>query len=166
MTSNTFTFLSLPKNTEELKSLSEASMDTPFKTAALALVALLHFEEDPELAFSMIDYLRGPDPLSLPGKKYYKERLNGKYYKVRSFFEGATPANDYTPNEPYTITIHDYTYSYQQENRAVLLIKSSGADSERQITLRKMSSTGQWFLTGDPAYLSDIRVPASQNPWG
>lgn len=165
MASETFVFSELPKNVDELRSLPEASMDSEFKTAALAIVALLRYEQDSEAAIAMIDYLRGPDPLSNYGKSFLKDRLSGKYYKVRSFFAGATVENNYTPAEPYSITVKDNPYSYQEENIATLYLKSSGADSERPIKLRKKPSTGQWFLTGDIACLADIRVPAALDPW-
>ena len=47
---------------------------------------------------------------------------------------------------------------------ATMFVKSSGADSPRQIKLRKKPSTGQWFLN-DIQCLSDIKVPANLDPW-
>ena len=60
----TFTFKSLPENVEELKALPEASLDSPFKTAALAMAALCHYEKNPEETFEMLNFLKGPEPLS------------------------------------------------------------------------------------------------------
>ena len=88
----------------------------------------------------------------------------GKTYKVKSFFAGATVENGYTPTMPLTITISDNPYSYPDPNWATLYLKSAGADTVRPIKFRKKPSTGQWFLN-DYQNLSDIRVPAADDPW-
>lgn len=162
--SETFVFAKLPQNKEELMSLPEADLLSPFKSAALSIVALLMYEKNSEICFSMIDALRGPEPLTPYGKSFIKERLAGKEYKVKSFFKGATVDNGYEPSAPYTITITDNPYSYADENWATVYVKSAGADSERGIKLRKKPSTGQWFLN-ELLCLSDIRVPVSADPW-
>lgn len=41
-----FTFASLPKNLEEMQALPEAGLDSPFKTAALAVCALCTYSAD------------------------------------------------------------------------------------------------------------------------
>ena len=97
-------------------------------------------------------------------KSFIRERLSGKEYKVRSFFKGATVENGYTPSEPLTIEIYETPYSYPEENWASMYVKSAGADSPRQIKLRRKPSTGQWFLN-DILCLSDIRTPAADDPW-
>ena len=160
----TFTFDKVPQSVAELQSLSEYSLDTPFKTAALAMLVLLRWESDPEGVYQLIDALRGPDPLSNYGKSFIKERLTGKTYKVKSFFAGATVENGYTPTMPLTITVSDNPYSYPDPNWATLYLKSAGADTVRPIKFRKKPSTGQWFLN-DYQNLSDIRVPAADDPW-
>lgn len=162
--SEKFTFEKLPKNQEELIGFSEASLDTPFKTVALALCALANFEKAPEDTFAMLDFLKGPEAVSAYEKQFIKDRLAGKEYKVMSFFAGATPENGYQPSLPYTITVSDNPYSYAQENWATLYVKSSGADSERPIKLRKKPSTGQWFIN-EIQCLSDIKVPVSEDAW-
>lgn len=161
---NQFTFSAIPANPAGLMALPEAGLDTPHKTAALAMLALLRYEEDPEGCFAMLDALRGPEPMTPYAKSFLKDRLTGKTYKPRSFFAGATPENGYTPTKPCTITISETPTSFAEENWATLYVKSSGADSPRPIKLRKKPSTGQWFIT-DIQCLSDIRVPADSDPW-
>ena len=92
------------------------------------------------------------------------ERLRGKEYKARSFLAGATPENSYQPTTPYTITVNENPYSFDEENWATLYVTSGGADTPRPIKLRKKPSTGQWFLN-DIQCLSDIRVPVAEDPW-
>jgi len=157
-------FTSLPKNAAELMALPESSLDSPFKTAALAIAALCSLERDENAAFEMLDFLKGPEPLSTYEKQFIRERLAGKCYKSFSFFDGATPENGYKPDEPYTIRVSEGPYSFDNENWAVLYVKSGGADNPRPIKLRKKPSTGQWFLS-ELQCLSDIRVPAQEDKW-
>jgi len=158
------TFNSLPANLGELQTLPEATLDTPFKTVALTLAALCSFEKDFDKTIEMLDFLKGPDNVSAFEKQFLKDRLNGKQYKVNSFFGGAIPENGYTMSVPYTIEVFDNPYSYTDDTWATMYVKSSGADSQRSLKLRKKPSTGQWFLV-EIQCLSDIRVPVSEDKW-
>lgn len=160
----TFTFNSLPQSVADLQALPEYSMDSPFKTCALALLALMNYEANPQVTEQMIDALRGPDPMTQYGKQFLRDRLRGKQYKVGSFFAGATVQNGYKPSTPYIISVSDNPYSYPEANWATLYVQSSGADSPRPMKFRSKPSTGQWFLN-DIQCLSDIRIPAEQDPW-
>lgn len=160
----TFTFEKIPANVGELKGFAEASLDTPYKTAALALIALCNFESNKDATFEMLDFLNGPEDVSVYTKQFITDRLRDKYYKTFSFFAGATPDNNYKADSPYSITVSSNPYSFTEENRATLYVKSSGADSERPISLRKKTSTGEWFVTAIDC-LADIRVPVSADPW-
>ena len=160
----TFAFQSVPDNAEQLKQLPEASLDSPFKTAALAMLAFLKFGEDPESVWGMLDFLKGPETVSPFEKQFFRDRLKGKEYKAASFFEGASVQNGYTPSRPLRITVEDNPYSYSTENYAVLYVRSAGADSPRPVKLRKKPSTGQWFINEMQCF-ADIRVPAEADPW-
>lgn len=162
--SERFVFTALPANVQELMSLPEASLDTPYKTTALTLLALLQFEHSPDNCYAMLDALRGPDPMSAYAKSFIKDRLAGKEYIVKSFFAGAAPANNYTPSVPYTITVSSNPYSFPEENWAAMFVQSSGADGARQVKLRRKPSTNQWFLN-DILCLRNIRTPAANDPW-
>jgi hypothetical protein len=160
----TFTFDALPQTLEALRALPEAKLDTAFKTTALTILALSRYESDPQTAYAMLSWLKGPEDFSTSEKSFLQDRLRGKEYKVRSFFEGATPENDYTPNKPYVISVIENPYSFDNENWATLYVSSGGADNPRNIKLRKKPSTGQWFLN-DIQCLSDIRLPKSEDKW-
>ena len=161
--SEDITFPGVPESFEEFSSLPEAAMDTPFKTAAMAVLALCVYPKDKELSFRMLDFLRGPRPLSGIDKSFIKDRfMDGKDYVPRSYFCGATPENDYTPAS-YKITVSENPYSYQNEGYAKLFVRSGGADSPRELLMRK-AKDGKWYLW-DQFILSDIRKPESSDPW-
>ena len=162
--SETFTFSSLPTSLNELRALPEASLDSAFKTTALTILALCRYEQDPSAALEMLDFLKGPAEVSTYEKQFIQERLRGKEYKARSFLAGATPENSYQPNTPYTITVSENPYSFDEENWATLYVTSGGADNPRPLKLRKKPSTGQWFLN-DIQCLADIRVLVAEDPW-
>ena len=161
---DTFTFAALPTGLAELRALPESSLDSPYKTAALAIAALCRFEADEVGTHEMLDFLKGPEELSNLEKQFLRDRLAGKPYKCRSFFAGATPDNGYTPNVPYQITVSSNPYSFETENWATVYVQSGGADAPRPIKLRKKPSTGQWFLN-EIQCLGDIRVPKAEDPW-
>lgn len=162
--SEKITFQALPTSLTELQALPECKLDTPFKTTALVLAALCNFEKDEEATWAMLDFLKGPEDVSVYEKQLITGNLKGKEYKPRSYFAGATPKNGYQPTAPFTITVSDNEYSYKDENWATMYVQSGGADSPRTIKLRKKPSTGQWFLN-EIQCLSDIRIPEAQDPW-
>ena len=155
-------FDSLPQTAAEV-----APCQTPEETAALTVAALVRYTEDQEAGIAMLNVLRGPKgPLSAQEIQLLKDQLlKDRDYVARSHFNGATPDNNYTPLQPYSVTVADSVHSYDQENYATLYIRSGGADSPRPITLRKKPSTGEWFLWNHVGLLPGIRVPASQDPW-
>ena len=96
--------------------------------------------------------------------QFIDDRLrDGKTYVPFSYFKGATPENDYTPDEPFTVTVESNPYSDDNEGYMKLFIKSGGADSAREVILRRKGD-GKWLLW-DQMLLPDIRVPKSANPW-
>ena len=159
-----FVFTALPKDLAELKALPEAALDSPYKTAALAVAALCRYGEDREAVYEMLNFLKGPESLSNLEKQFLSDRLADKPYKPFSFFAGATPENGYAPATPWRITVSSNPYSFTTENWATLYVQSGGADAPRPIKLRKKPSTGQWFLN-EIQCLSDIRVPTAEDPW-
>ena len=161
----TFTFEALPKSLEELKAMPEAVLDDSFKTAALTLCALCVYAEDREAGTEMLNFLRGPRPMSPAEIAFLNDRfMDGKSYIPRSYFDGATPENEYTPTTPYTVKVISNQYSkLENGNYMKLLINSGGADSPRSVTLRKTGG-GKWYLW-EQHLLSDIRIPKSQDDW-
>ena len=156
-------FSRIPSSLEEFTALPQAAMATPQDTAALTVLALSVYPSNKEAALSMLNFLRGPRPMSEYEKQFIRDRFMDKDYVPRSYFVGATPQNDYTPSVPYTVIVNENPYSYQEENYATLHINSGGADSPRQVKLR-LAKDGKWYLW-EQFLLSGIREPESMNPW-
>lgn len=159
------TFPSLPTNLEQLKALPEASLTDPYAVAALSVLALTPFATNREESIAMLNFLKGPDPLNPAEIQQISDRfMDGKFYKVNSFFAGATPQNNYTPSKPYTVEVSVTPYSFENQGWAVMYLHSGGADNPRPVKLRQKPSTGQWFLV-EIQYLGDIRIPVAEDKW-
>ena len=61
--SETFTFTALPESLAQMQALPEASLDSPFKAAALTVCALCAYAADKNIGTEMLNWLRGPRPL-------------------------------------------------------------------------------------------------------
>ena len=156
-------FSALPDNLEQFTTLPQAALFDPFSTAALTVLAFCFYPKDKDLSLAMLNFLRGPRPMSPMEQQFIRDRFMDKDYVPRSYFTGATPANDYAPSQPYTVRVSENPYSYQDQNYAKLFVTSGGADSPRAIQMR-LAKDGKWYLW-DQFILADIRQPESSNPW-
>lgn len=137
----------LPKTLDEMKSLRQADLSTPFQTASLFVAAISNYAHDPKATYEMISYLKGPGgELTDSDKSWLKNRLSDKKYFGFAYFKGSTPENNYQPSTPYTIEFSENDYSYSEKNYAKIFIHGVGFDSARPITLRLKPSAGRWFL--------------------
>ena len=159
----TITFKALPESLAELQALPEASLDTPFKTAALTVAALCAYAAEKDIGIEMLNFLRGPRPLSGHEISFLNDRFSDGKHIPFSYFKGAVPANDYTPDEPFTVTIETNPYSDANEGYKKLFIRSGGADNPREIVLRRLGD-GRWMLW-DQFLMVSIRKPKSEDPW-
>lgn len=157
-------FEKIPRSLDELKQMQESSLKEPYHAAALLIPALCLWSENKDEAISMINFLRGPGPLSTYEIQFIQERLRGNEYIPLSYFDGTSPENGYRPSEPANLSVSSVPTSFSEEGYVQLYLKSSGADSPRPVKLRNKPSTGQWFLT-DQMLLSQIRKPLSEDPW-
>ena len=160
----TFVFDKLPESAEEMKALPEASLDTPYKTAALTVCALCAYAAAPAVGTEMLNYLKGPSPLSPYEISFLNDRFRDSKLVPFSYFDGATPDNSYTPAKPFTVKIFSNPYSFQNEGWATVYLNSGGADSPRQIKLRLKPSEGRWYLS-EQMILVGIRTPKADDPW-
>lgn len=74
----TFTFRALPESLAEMQALPEAALDTPFQTAALSLCALCAYAADRQIGTEMLNWLRGPRPLSGHEISFLNDRFRDK----------------------------------------------------------------------------------------
>lgn len=162
MGSKTFTFAALPESLADLQAYPEAAMNSPFQTAALTVCALCAYAADEAIGTEMLNFLKGPQPLSNYEQSFLRDRFRDGPHVPFSYFAGSSPENDYTPSRPFTVTVSTNSYSYQEEGYAVLWIASAGADSPRQVKLRRKGD--QWFLW-EQMLTVGIRKPKSADPW-
>ncbi|MBQ9680633.1 MAG: hypothetical protein IJV48_08140 [Ruminococcus sp.] len=160
----TFVFNALPESVGEMKALPEAALDTPYKTAALTVCALCAYAAAPEIGKEMLNFLKGPAPLSPIEISFLNDRFRDGKHVPFSYFAGATPENNYTPARPFTVTVFSNPYSFQNEGWATLHLNSGGADSPRQIKLRLKPSEGKWYLS-EQMIMVGVRTPKAADPW-
>ncbi len=155
---------SLPTTLAELQAMPGAKLTDEYAVTALAVAVLCNYENDPDETCQMMDFLRGPQPMTGVDKQFIRDRLKDRGYIVRSYFKGATPDNNYTPAKPYAVEISENSYSREEQGYVKLFVHTSGADSPRPITLRLKPSTGQWFVW-QLSLLTDVKKPKESDPW-
>lgn len=160
-----FTFAELPESLAKLQSLPEADLDTPYKTAALTVLALCAYAADKNIGIEMLNWLRGPRPLNGQEIAFLNDRFrDGKTYLPFTYFTGSTPDNNYTPTEPYTLTVESNHVSDAEAGYKKLFIPCGGADDPRPVMLRQRGSDGKWFLW-EQYLLTGVRTPKAADPW-
>lgn len=159
----TFTFAALPESLAQMQALPEAKLTDPFQTAALSVCALCAYAADKQIGTEMLNWLRGPRPLSGFDISFLNDRFRDGYHVIFSYFAGATPENNYTPTSPYTLTFEAGPYADANPGYKKLHIRSGGADNAREIVLRQKGD-GTWLLW-DQFLLVSIRPPKSADPW-
>lgn len=85
--------------------MPELDFSSPLSTAAFAMLVLLEYDESPENTIEMLNVLKGPQPMNGMDVQFLRDRIKGRGYIPRSYFEGSSVKNDYTPNVPYKITV-------------------------------------------------------------
>ena len=161
----TFTFSALPESLHELQALPEADLGNPFQTAALTVLALCAYAADRNIGTEMLNWLRGPRPLNGQEISFLNDRFrDGKTYLPHTYFAGSAPENNYTPAQPYTITVESSHVSGEEPGYCKLFIPCGGADAPRPIKLRQRGSDGKWFLW-EQYLLTGVRTPKSADPW-
>jgi len=150
----------LPMTKAELLASPYNNLMTPMNTTALFVVALNVYNQNRDESIAMINYLRGPNPLSADDVKLIDERMaqnNKAGCLAQSYLAGAAPQNSYTPSQPYTVVITDNFYTYYDREVATVYVMCGGADTPRPVTLCK-AGDGLWYL-GELSLLEGIRPP-------
>ena len=156
-------FTVLPATLDQFTALPQAGLQSPYDTAAMFVAALSLYTQNRNESIAMINFLKGPVPLSPRELGLFKTQVMD--YLARSYFADATPQNGYTPSQPYTVVVSDNPYSYASHGYAKLFVHCGGADSPRPIEMR-LAKDGRWYLSGFGAsLLAGIRKPDSADPW-
>ncbi len=154
----------VPSSIEEFK--AKVNFKDSNNVVAYTVLALAVYPHNKDLSIEMLNYLKGPAELSGYDKQFLSDRFAGKEYLMLSYLNGATPENNYTPTEPYIVTVSKTSHSEDalSEGYLQLYVKSSGADTERGIRLRNKPSTNEWFLW-EYFVLAGIKEPKANDPW-
>ena len=156
-------FDKLPTTYEEFIALPQANLSNVYDTAAMTVLALSYYPTDPDLSMKMYEFISGPRTINAVEYSFIKDRFMDYDYVPRSYFSGSTPANDYTPSEPYTVKVSENPYTYADDGYAKMYLTSGGSDNDRFVMLRK-AKDGKWYLW-EQFILVGIREPESSNPW-
>ena len=115
------------------------------------------FSKDP--VRSMFEYINGPNidiarsqmDNAISSMKSAIQACGSNVYK--SYFNGATPENNYTPSEPFVLEMYKGPYYIEGKETItgdrpttyMILVKSNGADSERYIDVYHSEVADRWF---------------------
>ncbi len=156
----------IPTSLDELIQLNSSNFKNPYGVAALTVVALCVYPYNKDIAIEMINYLKGPQMLTKYEMQFLNDRLKGRAYLPPSYLVGATPENNYTPQNPSSINIYKTSNSEDMlgEGYLQLYLKSGGTDTAMPVRLRLKPSTKEWFLW-EYFILTDIRKPTSDSSW-
>ena len=131
----------------------------------MTVLALCAYAADKNIGLEMLNWLRGPRPLNGQEISFLNDRFrDGKTYLPFTYFVGATPDNNYTPSQPYTIIIESNHVSGEEKDYMKLFIPCGGADDPRPIKMRQRGSDGKWFLW-EQYLLAGVRTPKEADPW-
>lgn len=159
------TISKLPANIEEFKAMPQMDLSKPENTVVMFLCAANLWTIDKTAGEDAINLLSNPKkPMNAYDKQFLRDRLGDKHYLPKSYFEGATPKNNYTPAQPLTVNvIPDGRPQDVEPGYIRLFVKSGGADSPRYIKLREKEGT--WYLWEYFGLLPGIRVPEAEADW-
>ena len=193
-----FTFSTIPTCYEDIV---QYKLDSPYKTMALMIMAFRTWtRENRTDCLQMMNYLTNTNVDSYKtdaaGHKLSKnfsdhqswydfmwdrmtQPTTGPKYRYigNAYLGGAMPANDYTPSEPYTVTVKESVYNpYKGASSTQIkdadppiyqvLITLPGADNDRY-SLFYQDQRGDWRVFGDnwKGLLTDVKTPDGDYPW-
>ena len=175
----TYTFNALPRNIEELKTLEVNDREyfsSPHFVTALFICCLNRITENSSDAWNMINYLRihtatiGENNILKVSNVVMQDIAERLTYKdsngypvsngLRSYFAGSSPDNQYTPTEPYQVTVVERSDVYTTEDGfrcAKLYVKSSGSDHLiGPLKLRKVDGHDWMVYSGEEVFTKQM----------
>ena len=161
----TFTFQALPESLAQMQALPEASLDTPFKTAALTVCALCAYGADKNIGLEMLNWLRGPRPHERAGDLLPERPLPGRQelHPVLLLCGCVAGKRLYPP--PALHPAGGQQPHLQRGGRLLQAVhplrRCRRAPAPSSCAAR---ADGQWFLW-EQYLMTGIRIPASADPW-
>lgn len=160
----------IPSTIEEFVELRNDLAVTPEGGAAVFVVAMNMYVDDPELGIKAFTIALDRSQLQAaedgykgfrPGFRYMnliRSELKQKPYIAPSYFAGTAPDSAYRlPPPPYAIEINTNPHSNIGPDEKKYFIRSTGADSPRPIYLKK-NNRGIWKVTNESLILG-VRPP-------
>ena len=148
-------FSALPTSTEDLQALiDEYGLEDAKMTAALFVTALHVYPEDASRAQEMMALLCDPDE-ARSVISFVSDQLRQKPYLADAYFDGADLQNDFTPDEPFEISVEDYTN--RENNQFVYVsIDCDGDERDRTAALREQPD-GSFLIVKCPALMLGLK---------
>ena len=164
---------SLPQSIDEFVALRDQIARTPEGGAAMMVVALLLYAGDEDIGQQCLTAAVDRERLeeSAAGYKGWRLRpaelrrirsqVKAKAYVLKSYVQGATPANRYrVPAPPYVLESSSNPYSGDPASGMYkVFISSSGASSPRPVTVRK-NNRGLWKAYEWSSIIVGVMPPA------
>jgi hypothetical protein len=151
----TFTFAALPESLAEMKALPEASLTSPFATAALTVCALCVYAADKSIGTEMLNFLRGPRPLS--NYDMVEQAADGR--RVAKKTQESTPTGSTTVAITHTGSETTTGTTYQ----AGVDSTGDGVQTDKQVTKRDPSALSDTQTTSYAAGTKTTVTDQSQN---
>ena len=158
--------LTFSKMLTSAKDLQELDITNEYVSACAVIFALAECEKDINAGKEMLEYINGPEDVSGFDINFIKEQIKQYPYLMRSYFNGTSVDNNYEVKN-VSINVKVNAYSKDEAGYIKLWFKSTGADSERALTLRQKASTKEWFLSSDSykGLMAGIRTPKAADKW-
>ena len=161
----------VPASTDAFLALRDKLSGTPEGGAALFIIAMMRFVEDPELGeqFFTIALDRGNLQKTSKGYKgyrpgnslqYHLNRLKNMQHLPGSYALGTSPADGYQASAPYRFEFTRNKYSKIKETQIKVFVACSGASSPRPVTL-KQNDKGIWKVHEASSLFVGVAAPAA-----
>lgn len=162
----------LPGTVEELVALRDRVATTPEGGAAVLVLALLAYAQDPALGTKFLTVAiearqlgDGPDGYKgkQPGRMVLqnaRDRIGRAPHIARSYVQGTSPANGYAlPSTPWRIAGREQPGDVRGD-KGKTFVRSSGADTPRPVHLVK-NDKGLWKASNWSSLEVGVRAPAA-----
>jgi hypothetical protein len=165
------TVADLPGTTEEFLTLRDSLAQTPEGGAALFVVALLKYVEDPALGEQYLTIALDLQNLTKseqgykgyrPGNsiQYHQRRIHGMKHLPGSYVVGTSAAEGYQAGPPYQFDFSRNKFSEIKADQIKVFIACTGAASPRPITLRR-NDKGLWKVYEASSLFVGVVAPAA-----